>query len=49
MFDGWESDYGCIEHTWAELAGYRRIFNKKSVANWGSEKLPGLTLNGMDC
>jgi glutathione-specific gamma-glutamylcyclotransferase len=45
MFDGWESDYGCAERTWADLAGYRRVFSKKSVANWGSKKRPGLTLN----
>jgi glutathione-specific gamma-glutamylcyclotransferase len=45
IFDGWESNHGCVERTWADLAEYRRVFNKKSIANWGSEKRPGLTLN----
>jgi cation transport protein ChaC len=45
MFDGWESDHGCVGRTWADLAGYRRVFNKKSVENWGTKKWPGLTLN----
>jgi hypothetical protein len=45
MFDGWESDHGCVGRTWADLAGYRRVFNKKSVENWGTKKRPGLTLN----
>jgi cation transport protein ChaC len=30
MFDGWESERRCVERTWAELAGYRRVFNKRS-------------------
>ena len=45
MFDGWESDHGCVGRTWADLAGYQRVFNKKSVENWGTKKRPGLTLN----
>jgi glutathione-specific gamma-glutamylcyclotransferase len=45
MFDGWESGHGCIERTLADLAGYRRVFNKKSVKNWGTKEWPGLTLN----
>jgi cation transport protein ChaC len=45
MFDGWDSDHGCVERRWAGLAGYRRIFNKKSVKNWGTKEWPGLTLN----
>lgn len=45
MFDGWESSKGCIRREWAELAGYRRIFNKQSVKNWGTREQPGLTLN----
>ena len=45
MFDGWESDRRCFGRTWADLAGYRRVFNKKSVENWGTKKWPGLTLN----
>ena len=45
MFDGWEPDHGCVGRRWADLAGYRRVFNKKSVENWGTKKWPGLTLN----
>ena len=45
MFDGWESGHGCIERTLADLAGYRRILNKKAVKNWGTKEWPGLTLN----
>ena len=29
----------------ADVLGYRRIFNKKSVSNWGTKNAPGLTLN----
>lgn len=45
MSDGWETDYGCTERLWADLAGYQRAFNKKSVRNWGTRDAPGLTLN----
>jgi cation transport protein ChaC len=45
MFDGWESGYGCVRREWADLAGYRRVFGKKSVRNWGTRERPGLTLN----
>jgi cation transport protein ChaC len=45
MFDGWEAAYDCTGRLWAELAGYRRAFNKKSVENWGTPEAPGLTLN----
>lgn len=45
MFDGWEAKYGCTECLWADLAGYRRAFNKKSTLNWGTKQSPGLTLN----
>jgi cation transport protein ChaC len=45
MFAGWESDYGCTERKWADLVGYQRVFNKKSVKNWGTKHCPGLTLN----
>jgi glutathione-specific gamma-glutamylcyclotransferase len=45
MFDGWESDHGCVERRWVDLAGYRRVFNKKSVENWVTKERPGLTLN----
>src|SRR6266404_5117596 len=27
------------------VAGYRRVFNKRSVENWGTKERPGLTLN----
>jgi cation transport protein ChaC len=45
MFDGWESGYGCARREWADLPGYRRVFGKMSVRNWGTRKRPGLTLN----
>src|SRR5215472_13444781 len=45
MFDKWESSYGCLRREWVDLAGYRRVFNKKSVKNWGTPNRPGLTLN----
>ena len=45
MFDGWEAAHGCIDREWANLPGYRRSFNKKSVESRGTSKLPGLTLN----
>ena len=31
MFDGWEAACGCVDRKCAELPGYRRAFNKKSV------------------
>ena len=45
MFDGWEREHGCACRAWADLRGYRRDFNKKSVRNWGSQESPGVTLN----
>jgi glutathione-specific gamma-glutamylcyclotransferase len=45
MFDGWEAAHGCIDRKWADLPGYRRSFNKKSVESRGTFKAPGLTLN----
>jgi cation transport protein ChaC len=39
------SDYGCLGKTKAKLVGYRRIFNKLSVRNWGTKKFPCPTLN----
>jgi glutathione-specific gamma-glutamylcyclotransferase len=45
MFDGWETAHGCIDRKWANLPGYRRSFNKKSVESRGTPKFPGLTLN----
>ena len=45
MWDGWEANQGCIRRVRAELHGYRRVFNKASVGNWGSKKCPCPTLN----
>jgi glutathione-specific gamma-glutamylcyclotransferase len=45
MWDGWERDHACTQRIPAELPGYSRIFNKKSVERWGTRTCPGLTLN----
>ena len=45
MFDGWEGAHDCLDRKWADLAGYRRSFNKKSVKSRGTRDFPGLTLN----
>ena len=45
MWDGWQVGHGCIRRARAELHGYRRVFNKASVSNWGSKKCPCPTLN----
>jgi cation transport regulator ChaC len=45
MFDGWEAACGCTDRKWADLPGYRRSFNKKSVESRGTREAPGLTLN----
>lgn len=45
MWGGWEDDYGCVRRVVAELPGYRRAFNKASVANWGTQRCPCPTLN----
>jgi len=45
MWDRWGEAKGCIRSTKAELRGYRRVFNKASVRNWGTEKFPCPTLN----
>jgi glutathione-specific gamma-glutamylcyclotransferase len=45
MWDGWETDFGCVQRLPADLAGHRRIFNKKSLERWGTHARPGLTLN----
>jgi cation transport regulator ChaC len=45
MFDGWETACGCIDRRRADLPGYRRSFNKKSVESRGTRATPGLTLN----
>lgn len=44
-FDGWQSQFGCLSQQRAILPGYRRVFNKKSVVNWGTKENPGVTLN----
>ena len=45
MWDGWEARYGCTRRALAELPGYRRIFNKASIKNWGTKANPCPTLN----
>lgn len=45
MGDGWEEKYGCVRRAKAEVRGYRRVFNKASVRNWGSNQYPCPTLN----
>jgi cation transport protein ChaC len=47
IWDGWEnkSERRCVRKAGAELRGYRRVFNKKSVVNWGTRAAPCPTLN----
>ena len=45
MWDGWEAHHGCLRRVTAELRGYSRTFNKRSVRNWGTRLHPGPTLN----
>jgi cation transport protein ChaC len=45
MWDGWECEFVCQEGATATLSGYRRVFNKLSVANWGTKEAPCPTLN----
>ena len=45
LWDGWESELGCLSKNKADLKGHRRKFNKASVKNWGNKKMPGPTLN----
>ncbi|WP_415869992.1 gamma-glutamylcyclotransferase [Burkholderia ubonensis] len=45
MSDGWEVEFGCSVRAVAELHGYRRVFNKASVVNWGTKECPCPTLN----
>ena len=45
MWDGWETQHGCLKRVIAELPGYRRAFNKSSVRNWGTKEFPCPTLN----
>jgi cation transport protein ChaC len=44
MSDGWEKEWGCLRRR-AVLRGYRRVFNKASVRNWGTRRFPCPTLN----
>jgi cation transport protein ChaC len=47
IWDGWENKGGrqCVRAAWADLPGYRRIFNKRSAKNWGKRTSPCPTLN----
>src|SRR6266568_4933203 len=45
MTDRWEEKNGCTRRVLADLGGYRRVFNKASVRNWGTRNNPGPTLN----
>lgn len=45
MGDGWEEPLDCEHRGVAILQGYRRVFNKASVRNWGSRACKCLTLN----
>jgi cation transport protein ChaC len=45
MWDGWETDRGCLRRVTAALRGYARTFNKLSVRYWGTRPYPGPTLN----
>src|SRR5439155_908174 len=47
IWDGWESksERRCLRAARAELPGWRRVFNKKSVLNWGTRAAPCPTLN----
>lgn len=47
MWDRWEEAHGCVRRAKAILSGYRRIFNKPSVRNWGTKTFPCPTLNLM--
>jgi glutathione-specific gamma-glutamylcyclotransferase len=45
MWDGWQTQHGCIRQVLADLPGYSRAFNKVSVRNWGSTLNPCPTLS----
>lgn len=45
MWGGWEAEFACEQRATARLHGYRRIFNKASVKNWGTPECPCPTLN----
>jgi glutathione-specific gamma-glutamylcyclotransferase len=49
MWDGWEAKFGGTHFDGAELLGYRRSFNKKSVKNWGTADSPCPTLGLEPC
>jgi glutathione-specific gamma-glutamylcyclotransferase len=49
MWDGWEADFGGTRVDRAELLGYRRSFNKRSVKNWGTRETPAPTLGLEPC
>ena len=49
MWDGWEQRTGFQRRVIATLRGYRRVFNKASVRNWGDRRHPGPTLNIETC
>jgi glutathione-specific gamma-glutamylcyclotransferase len=49
MWDGWENRTGFQRRVIASLQGYRRIFNKASIRNWGDRQHPGPTLNIEPC
>ena len=45
MCADWETQRGCIRRVLADLPGYRRVFNKASIRNWGTKGTPCPTLN----
>jgi cation transport protein ChaC len=45
MSDGWEAKHRCIRRALADIHGYCRAFNKKSIRNWGTRENPCPTLN----
>ena len=45
IWDGWEKEFNCDKRSLADLHGYRRTFNKRSVRNWGTWRSPCPTLN----
>jgi cation transport protein ChaC len=47
MWDRWEEAHGYVRREKAMLDGYRRVFNKPSVRNWGTKTFPCPTLNLM--
>ena len=45
IWDDWEKQFNCDKRSLADLHGYRRTFNKRSVRNWGTWQSPCPTLN----